>query len=125
MPLSNPPEVRVRKAPKRRRKLWELGKPPEKLIYSLGREIVYRLATGDADITGNGFSAMFAAAVHPNAVDHKSPVGVADVSWEGYAWSVKTVQLRAANFNRGQVRLISGRNNPGYSMGMEEPMKNP
>ncbi len=98
---------------------------PDTLIRSLGREIVYKLATGDEDITGNGFSSMFAEVVHSQAVDHKSPVGVADVSWESHAWSVKTVQSQVASFNKQRVRLISGRNNPGYSMGIEEPMKDP
>ncbi len=83
------------------------------------------MATGDKDITGGTFSAMFAEAVHPAAVDHDSPVGVADVSWENCAWSVKTVKAKESTFGTRRVRLISGRNNPGYSMGIEEPLKDP
>lgn len=71
------------------------------------------------------FSAMFAEAVHPAAVDHRSPAGVADVSWENCAWSVKTVKRKKSAFDAGRLRLISGRNSPGYSMGIEEPLRDP
>lgn len=52
-------------------------------------------------------------------------MGVADVSREGHAWPAKTVKGQRSDPRKGTARLISGRNNPGCSIGLEEPLKNP
>lgn len=70
------------------------------------------MAVGHADITGDDFGGIFASAISGN---HRAkPLGVADVTWNGCAWSVKTVK-DAHPFTKRIVRIISGRNSPFYS----------
>ena len=74
------------------------------------------------DLTGDDWGTIFADAI---GGDHRSsPLGVADVVWNGCAWSVKTVKLQTP-FRAKRVRLISGRNSPAYSLGIENPHENP
>lgn len=48
------------------------------------------------------------------------PVGIADVAWNGCCWSVKTVKQKLPHSVR-KIRLISGRNSPVYSSGINNP----
>lgn len=60
---------------------------------------------------------MFAEAIGGH---HRSrPLGIADVEWNGCAWSVKTVKDKKP-FTTERVRLISGRNSPDYSHGISD-----
>ena len=87
---------------------------------SIGKTIVHRLAVGHGDITGDDFGTIFADAVEGQ---HRAkPLGIADVEWNGCAWSVKTVQ---GSQDQARVRLISGRNSPDYSLGIDNPRDNP
>lgn len=75
------------------------------------------------DLTGDDVGTIFADAL--NGGDHlASPLGVADVLWNGCAWSVKTVKY-SRPFEARKVRLISGRCSPDYSLGIENPHSNP
>jgi hypothetical protein len=47
-------------------------------------------------------------------------LGIADVTWNGCAWSVKTVQ-DVRPFTKSIVRIISGRNSPVYSSDIDDP----
>ncbi|MCY4465069.1 MAG: hypothetical protein OXE46_06000 [Chloroflexi bacterium] len=70
------------------------------------------------DISGDDFATIFA-----NSIDgehRSSPIGVADVEWNGCAWSAKTIKDKSP-FAKSKVRLISGRNSPDYSMGIDDP----
>ena len=79
---------------------------------------MHRLAIGMSDINGDDFGTIFAKSIEG---DHRpSPLGIADVGWNGCGWSVKTVKY-AKPFQRKDVRLISGRNSPDYSHGIENP----
>ncbi|MCD8265616.1 MAG: hypothetical protein LUC33_00535 [Prevotellaceae bacterium] len=51
-----------------------------------------------------------------------SPVGIADVTLGGVAWSMKTVKA-VDPFTARSVRLISGRCSPDYSYGITDPHK--
>ena len=85
---------------------------------AIGRQIVHRLAVGVADISGDDFGVIFARAI---GGEHKGkPFGIADVTWENCAWSVKTVKS-AKPFTQKRVRLISGRNSPIYSADLSDP----
>ena len=99
-----------------------MGQIPNGILYEIGRQIVHRLAIGNADISGDDFGTIFATAIKG---DHRaSPLGVADVMVNGCAWSVKTV--KSSNpYTQKVVRLISGRNSPDYSVGIENPRENP
>ena len=114
------PKVKSNKPPLKER--YPLGEFPSEVITSIGRQIIHRLATGMADITGDDFGKIFAAAVDGQHAG--KPEGVADVSWNGCAWSVKTVQNKAPHKAK-KVRLISGRNSPEYSYNMGNVLRNP
>jgi len=87
---------------------------------AIGRQIVHRLAVGQTNITGDDFGGMFARAISGN---HRGkPLGIADVEWNGCAWSVKTVQSKKP-FDEVRFRCITGRNSPVYSAGIREPFK--
>ena len=71
-------------------------------------------------MSGDMFSRIFSDSISGQSFE--SPIGIADVAWNGCCWSVKTVQ--AANPHNVQlVRLISGRNSPIYSSGITDPLK--
>ena len=115
------PKPKLRGSAKQRSSPYPLGEIPRKVAVAVGRQIVHRLAVGHANITGDDFGGIFAKAIEG---DHRSsPLGVADVVWNGCAWSAKTVQHNNP-FNAETLRLISGRNSPDYSLGISDPRKN-
>jgi hypothetical protein len=71
---------------------------------------------GRADLSGNDWGDIFAAAVNGNHL--QSPLGIADIALGTTAWSAKTVKSRNAAGSR--VRLISGRNSPIFSSGNQD-----
>lgn len=95
---------------------WPLGTLPNTVIVSIGRQLVHRLAIGQIDITGDDFGTIFANAI--GGSHRESPLGIADVAMSGNAWSVKTIKSNSP-FTQKIVRLISGRNSPDYSLGIE------
>jgi hypothetical protein len=97
---------------------WPLGSFPDKVIVAIGRQIVHRLAIGNSDITGDDFGTIFSEAIGGNHL--ASPLGIADVLLDGNAWSVKTVKANTP-FTQETVRLISGRNSPDFSLGVQNP----
>ena len=101
---------------------YPLGQLPDAVLLRLGRQLAHRLAIGHADITGDDFGTIFANAVE--GTHRERPLGVADVFSNSCAWSVKTVK-DARPFSKRDVRLISGRNSPDYSLGIENPHTNP
>ena len=114
------PKVKSNKPPLKER--YPLGEFPSEVITSIGRQIIHRLAVGMADITGDDFGKIFAEAVDGQHAG--KPEGVADVSWNGCAWSVKTVQSKNPHKAKKE-RLISGRNSPGYSFDMDNLLAAP
>ena len=88
----------------------------------IAKQIVHRLAVGMGDIAGDDFGTIFANAV--GGIHRAKPLGLSDVEWNGCAWSVKTVKDKQP-FTKRSVRLISGRNSPDYSLGIENPHDDP
>ena len=116
--MTNPP--RLRGSATRRSGPYPLGEIPRETAIAVGKHIVHRLAVSHANITGDNFGGIFAQAI---GGDHRSsPLGIADVVWNGCAWSVKTVQ-NSNPFTASALRLISGRNSPDYSLGMSDPRR--
>lgn len=97
---------------------YPLGEFPSTIATEIGRHIVHRLAVGQVDITGDDFGGMFAEAI--GGFHRSRPLGIADVEWNGCAWSVKTVKDKKP-FTANRVRLISGRNSPDYSHDISDP----
>jgi hypothetical protein len=83
--------------------------------FTLGREIVYLLATkGKAILEGDEWEDIFAKCI---GADWKpSNVGLDDVILGNTAWGAKTVKATTPS-KAVKVRLISGRNSPVYSFG--------
>ena len=115
-------EPKLRGNKPRRRGPHNLGQIPPSLLIELGRLIVHRLAIGLGDLTGDDTATIFAEAI--KGVHRPKPFGVADVLWNGCAWSVKTVKANRP-FSARFVRLISGRNSPDYSLGIHDPHDDP
>ncbi len=113
---SNEP-IRLRGSAQRRSGPYLLGQPPDAVLFAVARQLVHRLAVGHGDITGDDFGTIFANAI--GGTHRARPLGVADVSWDGCAWSVKTVGATRP-FNQTNLRLISGRNSPDYSLGISD-----
>ncbi len=112
----------MRGGARRRNEPYPLGQFPDKLLYDIARQLVHRLAIGHSDITGDDFGTIFATAM--GGVHRGRPLGIADVDFNGCAWSVKTVKAERP-FEIPVVRLISGRNSPDYSLGISDPRANP
>ena len=111
-------ETRLRGKKSRIQNAWALGAFPRKVIVGIGKQLVHRIAVGHSDITGDDFGTIFANAIE--GTHRESPLGIADVLLEGNAWSVKTVKSTKP-FKEKTIRLISGRNSPDYSLGIENP----
>ena len=118
MDKSREKKPRLRGASKRRKEPYPLGEIPDRVVIGIGKQIVHRLAIGHKDITGDDFGGIFAEAIEGN--HRNSPLGVADVVSNGCAWSVKTVKA-SDPFMKKNIRIISGRNSPDYSLGISDP----
>ena len=90
------------------------------IIESICERLVHLKAVGKADVSGDEFSRIFADSISGQSFG--KPVGIADVAWNGCCWSVKTVQHKLPH-KAASVRLISGRNSPVYSSGINDPFE--
>ncbi len=91
---------------------YNLNEFPAGFAASLGREIVYHLATKSPALEGPEWEAIFARII--GAEWKPSNVGLDDIVLGDCAWGAKTVK-NASPFSVGKIRLISGRNAPIYS----------
>ena len=98
---------------------YPLGQIPDSVILSIASNLVYSSAVGRKDISGRDWGDIFAAAV--NGDHYTRPIGLVDVALGTTAWSAKTVGQKISS---RQVRLISGRNDVGYSFQNLSPLSN-
>lgn len=98
---------------------YALNEIPESIIRKIGRRLVYMLCIGRTDLTGDDWGNVFADAVGGKHL--QSPVGIADVTFEKMAWSMKTVKKTNPHQDGTALRLISGRCSPDYSYGITDP----
>ena len=95
--------------------LFPLNDFPKDFPYTLGKEIVYLLASkGKAVLEGEEWESIFAICI--GAIWKPSNVGLDDVILGNTAWGAKTVKASNPSSTK-KVRLISGRNSPVYSFG--------
>ncbi len=111
------PKLRDNKG-KKQYELYPLGQIPNEVIYSIGKWMAYYFTVGKSDIDGEDWGDIFAKAI--NGEHMNSPVGLADVIYEGLAWSVKSVKLENP-LTAKHIRVISGRCSPDYSYGISNP----
>jgi hypothetical protein len=111
------PKLRDNKG-KKAYELYPLGQIPDDVIYSIGKWMTYYFAIGKSDIDGEDWGDVFAKAI--NGGHMNSPIGLADVVYEGMAWSVKSVKS-SKPFTTEKIRVISGRCSPDYSYDIADP----
>ena len=111
------PKLRDNKG-KKAYELYPLGQIPDDIIYSIGKWMTYYFAIGKSDIDGEDWGDVFSKAI--NGGHMNSPVGLADVVYEGMAWSVKSVKSQKP-FTAEHIRVISGRCSPNYSYNISDP----
>ena len=99
---------------------YPLNEFPRDVIEKLGGHIVYLMAVGNADIGGDTFARIYADSIGGEA--SSKPIGITDVTWKNCAWSLKTVKNKSPHKMK-TLRLIAGRNNPGYSAGIKDYYK--
>lgn len=121
MSSDRPKKPRLRGKAKARKMPYPLSEFSNDAIVCIGRSIVHRLAVGHSDITGDDFGGIFAEAI--SGVHREKPLGVTDVIWNECSWSVKTVKANKP-FEQKNVRLITGRNSPDFSYGIEKVREN-
>jgi hypothetical protein len=80
--------------------------------------MTYNFTVGKSDIDGEDWGDIFAKAINGGHLN--SPVGIADVLYEGMAWSVKSVKTEKPLITK-KIRVISGRCSPDYSYGISDP----
>lgn len=114
-------KLRLRGKAKRRHEEYPLGDIPDRIIVDLAKQFIHRIAVGQEDISGDNFGAIFAKSI--KGKDLAKPLGIVDVAKQKSAWSTKTVK-HPNPFNSKQVRLISGRNSPDYSLRIANPRAN-
>lgn len=98
---------------------FELNRFPAQFVDTFAREIVYMMATKHAmSLEGNEWEQIFAACV---GADWKpSNVGLDDVVFKNCCWGAKTVFASAKDIcKQKNVRLVSGRNSPTFSFGID------
>lgn len=95
-----------------------LNQFPPKFIHTLAKEIVYMQATKSSmSLEGNEWEQIFAECI--GAKWKPSNVGLDDIILDNCCWGAKTV-FGTSNIEKQQtVRLISGRNSPIYSYGID------
>lgn len=98
--------------------LYPIGEIPDDVVYTIGKWMTYFFAMGKSDIDGEDWGDVFAKAIHGGHMN--SPVGLADVVYEGMAWSVKSVKATKP-FTQERIRVISGRCSPDYSYNISDP----
>ena len=94
---------------------YPLNEFSKEFPYTLGRELVYLLASkGKPILEGPEWESIFATCI--GAEWKPSNVGLDDVILGNTAWGAKTVKATNPSKQK-KVRLISGRNSPVYSFG--------
>jgi hypothetical protein len=97
---------------------YQINVFPNTFIHTFGAEIVYMLTTKESmSIEGDEWEQIFSKCV---GADWKpSNIGLDDVQLNNCCWSAKTVKGSKNLGKQKTVRLISGRNSPTYSFGID------
>lgn len=111
------PRLRDNKG-KRLFELYPLGQIPNDIVFEIAKWMTYSFAVGKSDIDGEDWGDIFAKAIGGEHLG--KPLGLADVVYEGMAWSVKSVKSKAPHATH-RIRVISGRCSPDYSYGITNP----
>lgn len=97
--------------------LYPLGQIPDENIFEIAKWMTYHFSVGKSDISGEDWGDIFAKAIGGEHLG--KPLGLADVVYEGMAWSVKSIKTNIPHMLK-KVRIISGRCSPDYSYGITD-----
>lgn len=98
---------------------YKINKFPVKFIDTFAREMVYMMATKHSmSIEGNEWEQVFANCI--GAEWKPSNVGLDDVVLDNCCWGAKTVFGGSNIGSQKAVRLVSGRNSPTFSFGVDK-----
>lgn len=98
--------------------LYPIGQIPKEVVYAISKWMTYYFSVGKSDITGEDWGDVFAKSIQGEHLN--KPLGLADVIYEGMAWSVKSVKQPKPH-DAKHIRVISGRCSPDYSYGITDP----
>ena len=98
--------------------LYPFGQVPDSYIIEMAKWMTYYFAFGKSDISGEDWGDIFAKSIGGEHLG--KPLGLADVIYEGMAWSVKSVKISHPH-KQTKIRVISGRCSPDYSYGISDP----
>lgn len=110
--------IRLRGNPRVREGPWAVGEMPDRVVLGVGKRLVYHLAVGANEVSGNDFGDMFAQVA--GGYHLASSLGLGDVVLTHTVWSAKTVKAVKPH-RQVSIRLVSGRNSVDYSMGISDP----
>ena len=97
---------------------YQLNQFPDKFVERFAEDVVYMLATKSTmSLEGNEWEQIFANYIGARWMP--SNVGLDDVVLDNCCWSAKTVKAQGNIGTQRVVRLISGRNSPTYSFGVD------
>jgi hypothetical protein len=102
--------------------LYPLGQIPDSVIVEIAKWMAYSFAVGKSDIDGEDWGDIFAKSIGGEHLG--KPIGLADVVYEGMAWSVKSIKAGSPHTQKN-IRVISGRCSPDYSYGITDPHTDP
>ncbi len=99
---------------------FDLNKFPTKFLDTFAKEVVYMMATKQVmALEGNEWEQIFAACV--GAEWKPSNVGLDDVVLDSCCWGAKTIFAGSKDISKQKaVRLVSGRNSPTFSFGIDK-----
>lgn len=98
---------------------YPMNKFPKEFVERFAANIVYMLATKETpSLEGNEWEQIFADCI--GAQWKPSNIGLDDVVLKDCCWSAKTVKSSSNIETQSKVRLISGRNSPIYSYGVDK-----
>lgn len=98
---------------------FEVNRFPAQFVDTLARELVYMMATKQTmSIEGSEWEQVFAECI--GAQWKPSNVGLDDVVLDNCCWGAKTVFGQNNISDQKTVRLISGRNSPTFSYGIDK-----
>lgn len=98
--------------------MYPLGQISDETVREIGKWLIYYFAVGKTDINGEDWGNIFSKSINGGHLN--SPLGLADVIYEGMAWSVKSVKNNNP-YKCNTIRVISGRCSPDYSYGITDP----
>jgi len=96
---------------------YPLNEFPYDVLAAIAKRLFHHVAVGNSDLAGDEWERIFADSIGGDPFSTTSKI--ADVQWNGMAWSVKTYKKRSPHTCK-ELRVISGRNSPIHSFHIDD-----